>query len=82
MLHNFVVVNSLVVPVILGVDFLQTHGVLLDFSTTPVKFGTTNVPDVSSNQEALYSSNLQGRTDRKDKMMSYCSPARCYRCSG
>ena len=26
MLHNFVVVNSLVVPVILGVDFLQTHG--------------------------------------------------------
>ena len=51
MLLNFVVVNSLVVPVILGVDFLQTHGVLLDFSTTPVKFGTTNVPDVSSNQE-------------------------------
>ena len=51
MLHNFVVLNSLVVPVILGVDFLQTHGVLLDFSTTPVKFGTTNVPDVSSNQE-------------------------------
>ena len=51
MLHYFVVVNCLVVPVILGVDFLQTHGVLLDFSTTPVKFGTTNVPDVSSNQE-------------------------------
>lgn len=51
MLHNYVVVNSLVVPVILRVDFLQTHGVLLDFSTTPVKFGTTNVPDVSSNQE-------------------------------
>ena len=25
--------------------------VLLDFSITPVKFGTTNVPDVSSNQE-------------------------------
>ena len=51
MLHYFVVVNCLVVPVILGVDFLQTNGVLLDFSTTPVKFGTTNVPDVSSNQE-------------------------------
>ena len=51
MLHNFVVVDSLVVPVILGVYFLQTHRVLLDFSTTPVKFGTTDVPDVSSNQE-------------------------------
>ena len=51
MLHNFVVVNSLVVPVILGVDFLQTHGVLLDFSTTPVKVGTTKMPDVPPNQE-------------------------------
>ena len=51
MLHNFVVVNSLVVPVILGVDFLQTHGVLLDFSTTPVKFGITKMPDVPPNQE-------------------------------
>ena len=32
-------------------DFLQTHGVLLDFSTTPVKVGTTKMPDVSPNQE-------------------------------
>ena len=48
MLCSFMVVNSLVVPVILGVDFLQTHEVLL---TIPVKFKTTNVPDVFSNQD-------------------------------
>ena len=48
MLHNFAVVIILVVPIILGV---QTHGVLLDFSTTPVKVGTTKMPDVPPNQE-------------------------------
>ena len=62
MLHNFVVVNSLVVPVILGVGFLQTHGVLLDFSTTPVKFGTTKMPDVP-----LTKSQLQWQSTRQNK---------------
>ncbi len=35
-LHNFVVVRSLVSPVILGTDFLQQHKLVLDFTTTPV----------------------------------------------
>ena len=34
--HEFLVVNSLVIPVILGVDFLQENSLVLDFSQTPV----------------------------------------------
>ena len=34
--HEFLVVNSLVTPVILGVDFLQENSLVLDFSQTPV----------------------------------------------
>ena len=34
--HPLVVVQSLIVPVILGMDFLQQHGLTLDFTTTPV----------------------------------------------
>ena len=33
--HSLVDVQSLIVPVILGMDFLQ-HGLTLDFTTTPV----------------------------------------------
>ena len=32
--HNFVVVDKLIVPVILGVNFLQGNGLTLDFSST------------------------------------------------
>ena len=42
MSHNFVVITSLVVPVILGVDFLHTHGLMLDFSIVPVKITEEN----------------------------------------
>ena len=34
--HRFVVVQELVTPAILGVDFLQQHKLSLDFSTSPV----------------------------------------------
>lgn len=34
--HEFVVVNSLVTPAILGVDFLQGNCLSLDFSQTPI----------------------------------------------
>ena len=30
-LHNFVVIENLVAPVILGVDFLHDNGLVLDF---------------------------------------------------
>ena len=36
LMHEFVVVDSLVAPVILGVDFLQGNGLVLDFTQTPV----------------------------------------------
>ena len=42
--HNFVVVHSLITPVILGIDFLQKHGIVLDFTTTPVTIQPTNPP--------------------------------------
>ena len=35
-LHNFSVVSDLITPAILGVDFLQQHGLSLDFSTVPL----------------------------------------------
>ncbi len=34
--HNFVVVQDLVTPAILGIDFLQRHGLVLDFACTPI----------------------------------------------
>lgn len=34
--HNFLVVESLVTAAIVGTDFLQKHGLTLDFTTTPV----------------------------------------------
>ena len=35
-LHEFVVVKTLVAPVILGIDFLQGNGLMLDFTQNPV----------------------------------------------
>lgn len=42
--HEFLVVQNLVSPVILGVDFMQQHGVVLDFSADPVgiRFSTSS----------------------------------------
>jgi len=34
--HKFIVVHYLITPVILGLDFLHTHQIVLDFTTTPV----------------------------------------------
>ena len=34
--HDFVVVNKLVAPVILGMDFLQINGIVLDFVSRPI----------------------------------------------
>lgn len=34
--HEFVVVESLIYPVILGIDFLQQNELVLDFTTMPV----------------------------------------------
>ena len=34
--QQFLVVDSLIAPVILGIDFMRRHKVTLDFTTTPV----------------------------------------------
>ena len=34
--HDFVVVNNLVAPVILGMDFLQINGIVLNFASRPI----------------------------------------------
>lgn len=39
--HDFLVVERLVAPVILGVDFLQKNGLVLDFASTPVTVTST-----------------------------------------
>ena len=38
--HDFSVVNDPITPVILGIDFLQYHGLLLDFTTIPVSIAS------------------------------------------
>ena len=43
--HPLIVVQSLIAPVILGLDFLQKHRLVLDFTSSPVKisnFSTDN----------------------------------------
>ena len=53
--HNFVVVEKLVAPVILGVDFLHNNGLVLDFSQTPVVVHYANTgPSAESNVFPLY----------------------------
>ena len=40
--HEFVVVKTLVAPVILGVDFLHKHGFMLDFTHNPVMVSSSS----------------------------------------
>ena len=47
-----VVVQSFIVPVILGLDFLQKHGMVLDFTSNPVKIS-------SQPKERDYSDNVK-----------------------
>ena len=43
--HPLIIVPSLIAPVILGLDFLQKHGLVLDFTASPVKIRScTNQP--------------------------------------
>ena len=53
----WVVVQSLIAPVILGIDFLQAYGLILDFTTTPVHVTTRPTPysNLKKNgQQVLY----------------------------
>ena len=42
--HNFIVIDSLITPVILGMDFLHNHGIMLDFTTIQVTIQNNNQP--------------------------------------
>ena len=42
--QNFVVVSSLIAPVILGLDFFQQHGLILDFTGGDIKIYAKRVP--------------------------------------
>lgn len=45
--HYFIVVNTLITPAILGIDFLQQHRIAIDFASTPIKI---SVPPVAANR--------------------------------
>jgi len=40
--HHFSVVNKLIIPIILGINFLQGHNLVLDFSTNPVTLSSSS----------------------------------------
>ena len=52
-MHEFVDVQSLVAPVILGTDFLHDNALLLDFTKTPVKFVVTRYNQPKQTLRAL-----------------------------
>ena len=43
--HSFIVVNTLVTPAILGIDFLQQHGIIIDFASSPINISVPPVAD-------------------------------------
>ena len=48
--HPLVVVDSLISPVILGMDFLQQHDLVLDFASSPISVTTRHTPPNSHGQ--------------------------------
>ena len=49
--HSFIVVRSLITSVILGMDFLQKHGIVLDFTTIPVTIKDKKRPPTNIHSE-------------------------------
>ena len=67
--HMFVVVNTLITPAILGMDFLQQHGIVIDFASTPVK---TSLPPANRKQHISYPpTDPTSRTQPMDKTLCY-----------
>ena len=63
--HPLVVVKSLITPVILGIDFLQAHGLILDFTTTPVRVEAKLHTDNGSRDSAQQVINAIRKTKAK-----------------
>ena len=53
--HPLVVVDLLISPVILGMDFPQQHGLVLDFASSPISVTTRHTPPNSHRQQKTYS---------------------------
>ena len=60
--HKFLVVQSLIYPVILGTDFLYKHQLCLDFTSTPVKIQQhdTDLQDV----QPMWNAELEAKAKR------------------
>ena len=75
-MHSFIVVKNFVAPVILGVDFLCTNGLILDLTTTPVTVYHSNkhislgIPKLSGTQEESF---LMNEAANKKKEQGLCS---------
>ena len=66
--HMFVVVNTLITPVILGMDFLQKHGMVIDFASTPVRISLP--PAAENNTDPILRPVLQAEHNLWTK---YCA---------
>ena len=51
--HEFVVVKTLVAPVILGIDFLQRNKLMLDFTQNPVAVSTQLSKEISPIEDGI-----------------------------
>ena len=51
-MHEFIIVDSLVTPVILGTDFLQGNNVAIDFSSSPVTVSSRKVPTLDQQKKS------------------------------
>ena len=49
--HPLIIVQSLIAPVILGLDFLQKHKLVLDFTSSPVKIINSGTEQLTCNED-------------------------------
>ena len=43
--HSYIVVNTLITPAILEIDFLQQHGIIIDFASSPINISIPPIAD-------------------------------------
>eukprot|EP00731_Ephydatia_muelleri_P032479 Em0024g23a len=72
MKHYFVVVKDLITPVILGVDFLQDKGLVLDFTTTPVTV-TSRIERSTQNQQKIPLELAPALEAEKQRRSQFCA---------
>ena len=71
--YMFVMVNTLITPAILGMDFLQQHGIVIDFASTPVKIFLP--PATENNTDPILRPILQTECNRWTKHCAIVSLA-------